>query len=231
MDSYSSLPYLSVTVAPMFAGKSSMLLWELDRAAAIYSGKAICFLHGFDDRTALTTGGEGTSVSTHSKVSRHGAKEIETKKVTTLHDQTIDADVVAIGVDEAQFFEAKDLYETVLRWCSAGKEAYPNLRAVFVCGLDGDARQVPFKGCGIASLLPIAESFVKLKTAVCLRCIHLGLGPCQASFTVRKDTFVDFDETAVANVGGFNEYEAVCRVHAKESASSIFSSLLKGEKT
>lgn len=218
-----TMPILKVFVAPMFAGKSSFLLLELEKVSSVYGGPSVCLLHSFDSRPSLTEGSEGVSASTHSKVARMGASSILTHRVSSLSEveEMICKEVVAIGIDEAQFFDGEDLYNTVLKWVSSYPLQFPSLKYVFVCGLDGDARQVPFKGSGLLSLVSIADEFVKMN-AVCIKCAQKGHVARAAPFTIRKFLYeVDFDPNK-ANVGGDEAYEAVCRFHASESPLSIF---------
>jgi len=225
-------PCLKVFVAPMFAGKSSRLLFELNRARDVHGGAVALFVHALDRRYELASplGRDappgGFSASTHSNLVRAGAGSIWTARVASLSAQPLPAGCVAVGVDEANFFDGDDLVGAVQRWL-APRPGAPRL--VVVCGLDGTKHQRPFERCGIARLLPLADEFTKLRSAACLRCARAGGRETPAAFTIqtspRARAGIADGEDAEIEIGGAEAaYEAVCREHLhafREHARSV----------
>lgn len=193
---------ISVFVGPMFAGKTSRLVWELERIGHIHEGETVYITHASDEARASD---KDRIVTSHSKCTLRGnnfSKSYRTHNLSKIN--VVDDELngcVAIGVDEAQFFNADDLEETVKFWSLN----IQSLKHIFVCGLDGDFEQKPFPNSGITRLLPISDTFEKLKTAVCLKCIKDGFGARHAPFTSRK-----WDAPA-GHIGGAERWEAVCR--------------------
>jgi thymidine kinase len=193
----------------MFAGKSSTLLWELERQTSINGGESVYICHSSDCRPELSEGRDG--ITTHSRIARVGSKAISVHKVEKLSDIS-DFEIgkyTAIGIDEAQFFEADDLETSVTNWIKKG-----SFMSIFVSGLDGTFEQTAFKNSGIVRLLPIADEFVKLTTAVCLNCFKIGIRNKPAPFTARKYLPREGDSL----IGGADAYEAVCRQHHPTSS-------------
>lgn len=158
--------------------------------------------------------------SSHSAVTRGGLVDIKncifirTGNIMDLPDTTFD-DVCAIAIDEAQFFNADDLVDSISCWISKeARGSFPSLREVIVSGLDGDYRQQPFPGSGVLSLVPLADTFVKLTTSVCTQCL-LETGHRQvAPFTsvVSSDIVKSLDDTSIS-VGGAEKWVSSCRLH------------------
>lgn len=225
-------PQLKVVVAPMFAGKTTRMLYELDRARDLHGGTVMLFVHDGDarpDLTAVTE--EGLSASSHSRFSRLGATTIPTLRVSTLANQEIPADCVAIGVDEANFFDGDDLVAAVSKWLMPTPSAP---RVIAVCGLDGTRFQEPFPNCGISRLLPMANEFEKMTSSICIRCVKEFGCEVPAAFTVMRNAKAPApgehnasastpksdqmaqepgDSLSPVLVGGADKYETVCRMH------------------
>jgi thymidine kinase len=205
----------------MFAGKTSTLVSDLHRASSIYNGISIYITHTLDQRETLTQPTENYKkgkISSHSQLTRMGHTTIDfclqVSKLSTTLEQirnlSLTNCIAAIGIDEAQFFDAKDLVQTVKYWCLPSPTAPC---AIFVTGLDGDSNQNHFRDSGILLLLPKAEEFKKLKTAVCLPCMNnskestLSIAP----FTIKHS------HIGASSIGGAEQYAAVCRKHLHRS--------------
>ena len=179
---------LSLFIGPMYAGKSSELIRQIQRYE-ILQQNILVINHTINQRYGSTT------ITTHTKVSYDDC--IILSRLGDLYENEEwkrrfeRADVIVI--EELQFFE--DAYDHVVQWCDVYK------KNVIAGGLDGDFRRQPFGD--VLRLIPHAEKVVKLK-ALCKRC---GDGT-EASFT--KRTVADEEQT---RVGADDVYEAVCRKH------------------
>lgn len=143
--------YLHTIIGPMFSGKTSLLLHELERFAR--SGKRVVLFSG-DNREA--------SPVIHSKRPIFQGISIEkTRCLSVIGEMGLDYDVV--GVDEVQFCE-EGLYVVLSRLASQGK-------VVLASGLDQDYRQEPFMTT--LRLMCESEKVTRL-TSVCQKCGSLN---------------------------------------------------------
>lgn len=132
---------IELITGPMFSGKTTELVRRLERYSL--ANKSIVFFRPEID------------LNTDDKVMISSARRQFGIQVLTLyHPVGIDADVVAI--DEAQFFP-----EWIVGYCQSLKDQG---KTVIICGLDMDARRMPFGSMG--NLMAVADSVTKL-TAVC----------------------------------------------------------------
>ncbi len=139
--------YIHTVIGPMFSGKTSFMLHELERLSR--SGKRVVLFSG-DSR-------EETPVI-HSRRPIHPAIHVEkTRDPGHLFLEGAQWDV--IGVDEIQFWPP-DIVPTLSELASMGK-------IVFVAGLDQDYLMKPFMTT--LSLLPHSEKITRL-TSVCQKC-------------------------------------------------------------
>ena len=143
--------YLHTIIGPMFSGKTSFLLHEMERLAR--SGKRVVLFTG-DNR-------EETPVI-HSR--RPIYKEIHihrTRCASTMMELALNYDVV--GVDEVQFCE-ENLHSALSTLAREGK-------IVLASGLDQDYRMEPFMTT--LRLIPESEKVTRL-TSVCQTCGSLN---------------------------------------------------------
>lgn len=182
----------------MFAGKTTRLLWSIERQ--------VCGLHRrvlLVSSTIDTREGPDAIVTPHSPfvsiehAHRAVLDRIDSVKVRRLADIPVEAIAAAdvIGIDEAQFFE--DLVEFVIDW------AERQGRDVVVSGLQSDFRRRPFGR--IPELMHYADT-VSMLRALCA---------CGADAMFTRRTNVASD---VLEVGGEDKYRAVCRecYHSRE---------------
>src|SRR3954470_638679 len=173
---------LEVICGPMFCGKSEELIRRL-RRATIARYAVVCVKPSIDDRY-------GGGVISHAG-SRITARAISDPR--ELLELRGEADV--IGIDEAQFFDAR-LVEVCEALAASGL-------SVICAGLDRDYRGLPFGP--MPELLCIADRVTKLQ-AVCVQC---G-GDATMSQRLVAGAPAPFDDATVV-VGGAERYEARCR--------------------
>lgn len=176
---------LELFIGPMFAGKSSEVLRILQRNNVI-GRKTLVITHAIDTRYS-----ENPLIVTHNQHS-HPACAVHTLMPLLQSNELHTADCVII--EEAQFFP--DLKDFVL------KVVEEHGRHVICVGLDGDSERRPFGQ--LLDLIPYCDTVTKFK-ALCKRC---GDGT-EAIFTYR----LRGAPTAQINVGGADQYEALCRGH------------------
>lgn len=189
---YNGRGELHLIIGPMFSGKTTELLRQGNRYW--YSGCNILYInHVLNNRYGTT------DICSHSgiKISQKD-QNVMTIRASSLEDayNCIMADkwnqIEAIFIEEGQFFP--DLITCVPNWIGEGKHVY-------VCGLDGDAKQEPFGQ--LLELIPLAKSVVK-KLALCQQCCDGTVAP----FTRR----IIYTTTRI-EIGSDDIYRAVCRKH------------------
>lgn len=193
---------LHVFCGPMYSGKTSRMIGEVNRLADICESSC-----------PLIINYKGDIRQPHHIISSHSSlyKGLSTK-VTVLSTSALSeieiSDYNIIGIDEASFFP--DLYKCVTEWISKGKH-------VICAGLDSNFKMEPFDRGQIHLLLPIADQFIKLN-AVCARCVEeIRLsGKAVNPLNVTPAPFTDkiagnFDQEV--EIGGSDKYIAVCRRH------------------
>lgn len=167
---------IEVISGPMFSGKTTELVRRLERYS-LANKKVVYFKPPLDLRT------EG-------KVMIASARQTFGIEVLTLYQPVgIEADVVAI--DEAQF-----LPNWIVDYCQSLRDQG---KIVIICGLDMDARRLPFGSLG--HLMAIADSVSKL-TAVC------ACGQ-DAVFTWLKDGLPQQEGNLIL-LGSQEKYEPCC---------------------
>lgn len=168
---------LTIIVGCMFAGKSEELLRRMKRAE-IAGMRALIVKPTIDTRgtAARICSRDGRCMDA---ISVHAAADIAAAS------QQYDA----IGVDEAQFFDAGIVI--------AVRSLYEQGKRVIVAGLDTDHRDEPFGSTHLLMAIPEAE-VVKLR-AVCMRCRG------DATRTFRKSR-----ASAQVEIGDADKYEALC---------------------
>lgn len=186
-------------LGPMFSGKSTKLI-------EIYNSYVDNVSY---DSTSITSSlCSSRLIINHSSDTRYGVSEIVTHdkiKVPCLSINDLSDlfahvnihDYTHIFIDEGQFF--MDLLKIVkILIINYGK-------IVYIAGLDGDYRQVPFTDSGILELIPYATTITKL-TAKCYKCGNIA----QATKRIAANT-------QQILVGGANDYVPVCIKHINES--------------
>ena len=173
-----STGWIEVICGSMFSGKSEELIRRL-RRAQIAKQRVQIFKPRLDDRYA------GTHIVSHSELKMKSEVVASAEEIL----EAVDDRTEVIGIDEAQFFNAR-LVEVCDKLANLGKR-------VIVAGLDTDYRRQPFDP--IPELLAIAEYITKT-LAICVRCGN------PANCTQR---LVDSSERIL--VGASGAYEARCR--------------------
>ena len=133
---------ITLLLGPMFSGKSSILLSEIDKASI--AKIPCCIVRPKTDTREFFT---------HSKMN---SRECDNYNVDDLNDVPCEKYEV-VCIDEGQFF--KSLNKT-LEWASQGKR-------VFISALNGDRHQKEWKIT--QEMIPLVDEIVFLK-AVCSKC-------------------------------------------------------------
>jgi thymidine kinase len=143
--------FVHTIMGPMFSGKTSLLLHEMERFAR--SGKRVIL---------FTADSRAEDPVVHSKRPLYQGIEIaRSKDPATIYDAAGKYDVV--GIDEVQFFP-QDVVPVLSRLAEEGK-------VVLASGLDQDFRGEPF--ATTLSLVTESERITRL-TSVCQRCGSLN---------------------------------------------------------
>jgi thymidine kinase len=187
---------LQLFIGPMYAGKSSELIRQIQRYE-ILNKNVLVINHVINNRYGSNT------ITTHTKMSYDDC--IILSKLSEIYEnedyKSRFESAQVIVIEELQFFS--DAYDNIVNWCdNKGKH-------VIAGGLDGDFRRAPFGD--VLRLIPHAEKVVKL-SALCKRCVHDCAEAVPANFTMRLTK----DESQTV-VGSADVYEAVCRKHFLEN--------------
>ncbi len=167
---------IEVITGPMFSGKTTELVRRLERYS-LAKKSMVLFRPEIDQET-------------DDKIMISSVRREFGVQVLTLYRPVgIEADVVAI--DEAQFFP-----EWIVDYCQSLKDQG---KTVIACGLDMDARRMPFGSMG--NLMAVADSVSKL-TAVC------ACGD-DAIYTWYKEPLPDQDGNLI-QPGDHHQYESCC---------------------
>jgi thymidine kinase len=209
-DAISSSPILvgglTMYIGPMYAGKTSKLLSDLETYADVLDmvntkDGVVYINHDFDVRE---TENSDKNFSTHSSGRTFISDKIDKYKMNKLEDfeeHVNNYDV--IGIDEGQFFE--DLDTCVMKWLRIGK-------IIIVAGLDCDANLKPFGKINMITHMCRPGGLHKLY-AVCKNCIGKygtdgDIFKYQAGFTTLNSR--DDPLEGQVRVGGHETYSAVC---------------------
>lgn len=184
---------LELILGPMFSGKSTELLRQINRDSAI--GRPFLAVNHILDCQRYSVAG----VSTHKTAAGHQVVDaLVMDRLLPLLDKRQFAQCDSLYVNEAQFFpDLLEFAKTVLR-------DHPGKRVV-LSGLDGDSEQRPFEQ--VVACVPLADRVRKL-LAQCSVCRDGTLAP----FTVRRRGCSD----SRVHVGGADVYRPVCRAHLGE---------------
>ena len=183
----SSSGYLDVIIGPMYSGKTSYLLRELNIFSKM--GANVLYInHSLDNRD------ETNDFSTHNPIiTKIGdISSQKTDDLFKLYEKCKSYDV--IGIDESQFFNG--LKDFVLKMVEIeGKR-------IIVTGLSGNFKREMFGE--ILSLIPCCDRLTKLSSC-CQKCARTKLIK-EAHFSYRLT-----DENKDVMIGGSNEYVPLCR--------------------
>jgi len=174
---------LEVVCGPMFSGKSEELIRRL-RRAEIAGLRALIVKPAVDDRYDVGH-----------VVSHGGAKMRAVTAMSGVDVRRLAAGYEAVGVDEAQFFDA--------RIVGAISDIVDGGARVVAAGLAQDFRGLPFGS--MPTLLALADYVDKLE-AVCHRC---G-GPATLTQRLVDGKPAPFSGETV-QIGALDSYEARCR--------------------
>jgi thymidine kinase len=183
------MAHLHIVVGPMFAGKSTFLINTIESLKSNTSSDEILIINHSSDKR----------YSSDSVICTHDNKKISSLSLNKLEDifELVDYNnlikIKYIFIDEGQFFN--DLYKTVKTLL------LEHNKTLYISGLDGDFKQIPFYESRILDLIPFATTVTKL-TALCFECKQI------APFTKRITKSCD-----KILVGGSDSYKPVCLNH------------------
>ncbi|KAL8128873.1 hypothetical protein V2J09_018028 [Rumex salicifolius] len=183
-SSTSSCGEIHVIMGPMFAGKTTTLLYRIQSEQR--NGRNVAVIKSIKDtRYGLS------SIVTHDGHKYPCLPLADLSSFRAQFGSRAYDELDVIGIDEAQFFG--DLYE----FCR--KAADHDGKIVIVAGLDGDYLRKKFGS--VLDIIPLADTVTKL-TAQCELCGK------RANFTLRKN-----EERQTELIGGAEVYMPVCRQH------------------
>ncbi len=176
--------FLHIIIGPMFSGKSTKLINEIN-TLKVYKKNILIINSHHDTRI------QSDSIKTHNNLT-YNALKLQKLDVSIIPDLVSKYDVIAI--DEAQFFN--NLYpfiETLLN-----HNIY-----IIVCGLNGDRHQKKFGE--ILDIIPLANKIDKL-SGICSICNNGTPG----EFTTLKKN-ININNQIL--IGDDNIFLCVCRKH------------------
>jgi thymidine kinase len=140
---------LSITLGPMFSGKTTWLVNTYNQL--LRQNENVAVINYADD-----TRYHETMLSTHDLVM---IPCIQSKTLANIADHVSVVSATVVLINEGQFFP--DIYDSVIKMVE-----HENKR-VFICGLDGDFKRNKFGG--LIDLIPMANEICKL-SAKCNVC-------------------------------------------------------------
>ena len=183
-------PRLSIVIGPMFSGKSSYLITNINKCLED-NKKMIVINHNIDKRY-----NDVNHLTNHNKISVDCISfHLISDLFSYCKNKNIDLNEIDnIFIDESQFFT--DLEENIKLMLIK----YPKLRITCV-GLDGDFQQNLFNDGQLLKLIPYAEKLIKL---------HSKCDICGEKAFFTKRTTKQKDQIIVASN---NIYQPVCYIH------------------
>lgn len=171
--------WIEVICGPMFSGKTEELIRRMRRAELARQSVQI-----FKPEIDVRYGGASEIVS-------HNSRRLTAEPVSSTAAllERIDPETAVVGIDEAQFFDAK-IVQVAESLAHSGKR-------VIVAGLDLDYLARPFEP--MPSLIAVADFVTKL-SAVCMQC---------GDAAVRSQRVTTATERV--SIGAGEAYEARCR--------------------
>lgn len=177
---------IKLIIGPMFSGKTTLLIHQINKGALANFPAIIIKFHG-DSRYE-----SGATITTHSGICQKSSLGSD-NSIRIVIAQTLSniilADEKFIGIDEGQFYP--DLIDYCEKWASEG-------RHVIVTALDGDFARRPFGS--VCDLIPLCEYVEKLQ-GICMEC------RTQASAFSRRIS----RSNVLIEIGAIESYRAVCR--------------------
>ncbi len=182
--------YLKLIIGPMYAGKSSELLRNIDKYE--YLQKNILVInHEFNKRY------NSHGVTTHNGhvyndcIIAKNFKDV----ITNYNDKFQNAEIIII--EELQFYD--DALEYIPHWCDNLK------KTVIASGLNGSSNRKPIGH--VLELMPHADEIINL-TALCYKC-------CDGTAGIFSKKIINNCDDIL--VGSTETYKAVCRKHFNEN--------------
>lgn len=182
---------LTIVIGPMFSGKSSYLIKQINQCKD--KGSLLSINHKIDNRY------DNNKIINHNKLS---VECLSLNKMGDIYDYNIKLDDIQhLFIDEAQFFN--DLEENVKHFL----DTYPDISITCV-GLDRDYQQNLFNNGQLLNLIPLSDNLIKLYSK-CYKCGE------KAEFTKRLNTNnkVNSQENNQILVGSSDIYQPVCYIH------------------
>ena len=192
---------LHVYVGPMFSGKTSLLVQKLEICNLLTDHDSIYICHSLDKLREKKS---------HSEKTLFGLSQL--KRTQTFQTEMLSSldlpltRTTTVCIDEGQFFDQDDLHDFVKKLL---KSSF--LDEIYVVGLDGDYKGEYFLGSGLYRLMPLADTFQKLNTALCLKCVQEKKQKCVATMTDVVSS--SSDRKDLIEIGGSEKYVSVCRRH------------------
>jgi len=180
---------LHIVIGPMFAGKSTFLINTIESLKNICDHDEILIINHIRDKR----------YSNDSEICTHDNKKMPSLSLNKLSDLFNFVDInnfnkiKYVFIDEGQFFN--DLYDTVKQLL------LENNKTIYISGLDGDFKQIPFYESRILDLIPFATTITKL-TSLCFECNNIA--PCTKRIINSGDKIL---------IGGSDSYKPVCLNH------------------
>ncbi len=193
IDHNNECGYLDVVIGPMYSGKTSYLLRDMN-IFSIMGAKILYINHILDTRADV--------FSTHNSMIKDNINEdnLKTIKIENLYDlYDMCKDFLVIVIDEAQFF--KNLKNFVLDMVE--KEG----KRVIVAGLSGDFKRQVFGE--VLELIPYCDRITKL-SAFCKICAR-DKKMKDAHFSYKFIDDSNDNNTNNISVGGYEKYMPLCR--------------------
>ena len=192
--------YLKLIIGPMYSGKSSSLLTEINRYKYITSN--IIVVNSILDKQRHYD--MEIDINSVGFLKTHDSKTFPAIMLNNLDELNINkdfkyADSSVIIIDEAQFYG--DLYEFLKVELSK-----PGNKKFIVAGLSSDVNQEPIGD--IIKLIPLADDIQKL-SAICMYCKDGTL----ANFTRLNTRNIDNTKDSNIRVGDNELYAPCCRKH------------------
>lgn len=194
--------YIELITGPMFSRKTSSLLRKTEEARLQYPDSKILYvIHSLDkERKMLSHSAVFDQKESHCKTID------EFVYVQKLEELVIKDDVVygAICIDEAQFFEDLDVF--IKKYNNS-----PNIKNIFIAGLDGSCKMEKFACSKIYDILSYCDTFSK-HNALCKICLRNNIRS-PAPFTKLDETVVKQLPENDILIGGGSIFYPVCRNH------------------
>jgi thymidine kinase len=194
--------YISIYMGCMYSGKTTNLIKEVALYTEMTKSTGLLVNHYFDTRDL------DNKISTHNKlISKitHPLYAVYSQKLSEISESVLQQYSI-IGIDEAQFFV--DLYETVLKWVSAGKY-------IVISGLSGTYKKELFGE--LYRLISHADK-IEFLQAICKECTSEVknnfltpelLNTMKAPFTKK----ITGNYNTTVEIGSTDKYIPVCRKH------------------